>query len=249
MELAPECSACEAVQMARAVSHHYPARRQQALRDGLTALSGVLADPSTDPGAKLTSFYKAPAQRAPYLAEKAEANRLGERFWRQRPLPLDHRHGHYATAGNVLDAGVDPDPGHLWRVFEAAVDEGFDGDDRQAFDSHGRSGKSLLYRIDNAGEPVFDRGLIRAIKYSGNSAVRLLRAAWCLNDRTRAQASRLGLDRLVDTHTCSAGLRLPHIGNRVCEAFDAADFILAKGIASLEALSHTGTGHPALVLC
>lgn len=257
MDLAPECAACASIQMARAVGHHHQSQWREVSAQGMGAIAEALAAVDARPGDVLFQMYETLSRLAavddPYAAEKAEANRLAEEFWRSHPLSLDDWYGRalYAVAGNVLDGGLDPDPAHLWHQFEAAVEQGFARDDLFPWMDLARQRKTVLYITDNAGEAVFDRELMRALRSFGLHIITALRSRPYLNDITVAEAAALGFmevsDEMIDTGR-RAGFHPDFLDEKALDAFRRADVVLAKGIANLETFSHVAVGVPTLFL-
>jgi uncharacterized protein with ATP-grasp and redox domains len=257
MELSPECPACAAIQMTRALAHHGRAGWKSASSTAFTAMGQSLAAADASPGSLLSALYAALSDTNvtadPYRQEKTWANQLAEEFLAKSPKDRAnlHRLALIATAGNVLDGAVNPDPRALWSTFEDAVALGFQHDDWDVFEKALEPGQSLLYLMDNAGEAVFDRELIRALGLRGFKVTVVVRGAPYLNDLTVDEAVDLGfldLARVIDSGTSSTGFMPERVGDEARAALDDAGAVIAKGIANLETLSHHRLSQPVLFL-
>ena len=106
-----------------------------------------------------------------------------------------------------------------------------------------KRGKKLLYLTDNAGEIGFDRIFAEAIC----QACPQLEITFCvrggptLNDATREDAAAVGIPfRIIDNGNLIPGTQLDQLGAEAKQALDAADVILAKGMANVETLYGCG---------
>ncbi len=141
-----------------------------------------------------------------------------------------------AIAGNVIDLGILSDV-DLGPEIERVTTEPLARDDMAAFREAARAAKSVLYVLDNAGEVLFDRLLIEQLKRKDIAC--LVRAAPILNDVTREDAVRAGLDEfaeILDPGTPMLGLVVSLASAKVQDRFLKADLVIAKGQANLETL-------------
>lgn len=104
-------------------------------------------------------------------------------------------------------------------------------------------GKKLLYLTDNAGEIGFDRifaeELARA--YPHLDITFCVRGGITLNDATREDAAAVGIPfRVIDNGNLVPGTQLDLLSPEARQALDAADVILAKGMANAETMSGCG---------
>lgn len=181
----------------------------------------------------------------PYAADKARDNALALSLLpglRQRlagasdPMALAVR---LAIAGNLIDLGVKSqvNEAEIVRAITDAEMCSFSGD-IAAFKRRAAAARTILYLADNAGEIVLDRLLIEQL---GPSRVTVaVRGAPVINDATLADAQAAGLTALVPV--ISNGSDAPGTVLEACDpvfraAFDAADFVIAKGQGNFETLS------------
>lgn len=149
-----------------------------------------------------------------------------------------------SIAGNVLDFGIDVGferPEQLGVKFDSLVAEGLVIKDLPGVREILRRAKKVVYLLDNCGESVFDRLLVKEIKAIGPKVIGVVKGEPILTDVTMEDALRIHLDRffdeLISTEEFAVGLDLRRAGNRLKKEIDEADLIIAKGMANLESLS------------
>ena len=106
------------------------------------------------------------------------------------------------------------------------------------------AGTKLLYLTDNAGEIGFDRIFAEEIarKYPHLSITFCVRGAVTQNDATREDAAAVGIPfPVIDNGNRIAGTQLDQISEEAKNALEAADVIIAKGMANTETMF--GCGH------
>lgn len=120
--------------------------------------------------------------------------------------------------------------------------------DREVYDRLCReleAARRLLYLTDNAGEIGFDRVFAEALarRYPGLAITFCVRGGPAQNDATREDARAVGIPfPVIDNGNLVAGTQLDMLGREAREALEAADVILAKGMANAETL--LGSGYP-----
>ena len=105
------------------------------------------------------------------------------------------------------------------------------------------TGKKLLYLTDNAGEIGFDRIFAEEIakKYPNLEITFCVRGDITLNDATRADAEAVGIPfPVIDNGNRVPGTQLDLLGQEAKDALNAADVILAKGMANCETMYGCG---------
>ncbi len=152
------------------------------------------------------------------------------------PLALAVR---LAIAGNVIDLGVDGNlsEADVRRSIDNTLHEPFVGE-IQTFADAIDSAERILYLLDNCGEIVFDRLLIDQLPAERVTAA--VRGRPILNDALLADADAAGItDRVtvIDNGSDVPGTLLSDCSEMFCEAFEAADLIIAKGQGNFETLS------------
>ena len=143
-----------------------------------------------------------------------------------------------AVAGNIIDFGPN---GSLVEknVLEAvarALTEPLHGDMR-AFRRAVEDAGNILYLGDNTGEIVFDRLLVEELL--PKPVTFAVRGAPILNDATLEDAAEVGLAglvRVIGNGSDAPGTLLDECSPEFCEAFRAADLVIAKGQGNFETL-------------
>ena len=105
------------------------------------------------------------------------------------------------------------------------------------------AGKKLLYLTDNAGEIGFDRIFAEEIakKYPHLEITFCVRGDVILNDATRADAEEVGIPfPVIDNGNRVPGTQIDLLSPEAKSALDAADVILAKGMANCETMFGCG---------
>ena len=105
------------------------------------------------------------------------------------------------------------------------------------------SGRKLLYLTDNAGEIGFDRIFAEEIakKYPHLEITFCVRGDIIINDATRADAEAVGIPfPVIDNGNRVPGTQIDLLSQEAKAALDAADVILAKGMANCETMFGCG---------
>lgn len=152
----------------------------------------------------------------------------------------------FAILGNYLDFAALQ--GQVsFSALEGMLDEALEMEiDRQVYDrllSELAAGKRLLYLTDNAGEIGFDRifaeELARA--FPQLEITFCVRGGPTVNDATREDAAAVGLPfPVIDNGNLVPGTQLDQLSQEAQAAMDAADVILAKGMANTETMLGCG---------
>lgn len=113
----------------------------------------------------------------------------------------------------------------------------------QDFCSQLSQGKRLLYLTDNAGEIGFDRLFAEEIsrKFPHLEITFCVRGGIAQNDATREDAAAVGIPfPVIDNGNRVAGTQLDQLSEEAKQALEAADVILAKGMANVETMYGCG---------
>ncbi|MCL4352826.1 MAG: ARMT1-like domain-containing protein [Firmicutes bacterium] len=252
MEIQPECPSCVALQLMRTIQHRNLTNWRSVMADTLVATAG-LWDSADNPGLIIGQMYhhvnRLTDCRDPYKEQRRLADQLAELYWQRHPVALEDLHHRllYATAGNIIDAGLNANPEESFAQLDQAIAQNFAHDDSQQFFDEVPAQATLLYVTDNSGEAVFDREVSYSNQPNKYRIVLTVRANPFLNDMTRVEAAALGfsdlVDTIYDTGTTYAGFDLELLDPRARQAIDSLDGWILKGIANLEIQSH----HPAPV--
>ena len=258
MELAIECGACAAIQLSRTLSARSRDDWQPAYSLAFGAIAASL-DRRAEPAEVLSALYGSVAASLQdddfYQAAKDTANASAEAWFSQQGPPLADLESRIllAAAANAIDAGVDVEPAVVFAHFEQAAADPPGRDDRAEFLKFYESltAPRVLYLLDNAGEAVFDREVMRALQHRGADITAVVRQEAVLNDVTAREAECLALHEVASvTTTRSPGYGLAAFADSAWSTslFGAAHLVIAKGIANLETLSHRRLPCPILFL-
>lgn len=162
----------------------------------------------------------------------------------------------YARTGNYIDYGAMKvvDERILDELLQKAATEKLDKRNYDCFKQDLKQAKMLTYVLDNCGEIVLDKLLIKEIKrqYPKLQIYVLVRGKEVLNDATMDDAIQIGLTKMVpviENGTGIAGTVLEKISEEAKEALNAADVILAKGQGDFESMYGCGLNVYYLFLC
>lgn len=148
-----------------------------------------------------------------------------------------------AIAGNIIDAGPSdevPTVADLWATTQRVLAAPLAIDHLAALRAELERTPWVLYLADNAGETVFDRVLIEALRLPVTYAVK---SGPTLNDATRSDAFAAGLGttaRVVEIGCDAPGTSLDLCSGEFRRMFASAPLVLAKGQANYESLSDAG---------
>ena len=152
----------------------------------------------------------------------------------------------FAVLGNYLDFSALQGQVSFEKL-ETMLDAAFDLDlDKEVYESFCKEleqGKKLLYLTDNAGEIGFDRIFAEEItkKYPHLEITFCVRGDIIINDATRADAEAVGIPFPVsDNGNRVPGTQIDLLGQEAKAALEAADVVLAKGMANCETMHGCG---------
>ena len=152
----------------------------------------------------------------------------------------------FAILGNYLDfAALQGQVSFekLEEMLDKAFDMELDPGVYSQFCEELKQGTKLLYLTDNAGEIGFDRIFAEEIakKYPQLEITFCVRGDIIINDATRADAEAVGIPfPVIDNGNRVPGTQLDLLGQEAKTALDAADVILAKGMANCETMHGCG---------
>ena len=116
------------------------------------------------------------------------------------------------------------------------------------------TGKKMVYLVDNCGEVVMDKILIRTIQKL-NPELQLtviVRGTPVLNDVTMKEAKQVGLDKLskvIDNGNNIPGTWLAEISKEALSEIEEADFVISKGQGNFETLQQCGKNIYYIFMC
>lgn len=186
--------------------------------------------------------------RDPYLESKIRDNEAAVEIYPQLKKMVEGAHdplhtaARIAVAGNVIDLGINLMNGRtvdLDEVVREIKDIPLARDDYRVFLDELQEAEKVLYLADNAGEIVFDRVFIEEISRNGAGVTVSVKSGPIINDATRDDASRVGLDdlvRIIETGNNCIGIDLDNASADFLREFAEADIIISKGQGNFESL-------------
>ena len=184
-------------------------------------------------------LYKITGNIDPFEKLKNETNQLAENFIKKLKLNSDNLHEYVkvAVAGNVIDFGIAGNEFNIEKLkdFTLQIDH-FDYFYKLLLKS-----KTLLYLVDNSGEIIFDRFLLKKIivDFPELKITVAGRDANIINDITYRDLIKLGFDskfNVISTGYSGAGVYLKKCSDEFKEIFFSSDIIISKGQGNFETL-------------
>jgi len=258
MRFAPECVPCLLNRVLYEVQLVAPDRGEEAMITSLAILDTHYKR-GMNSAALATQVHRAAydiaGSKDPYEELKRRSDETAEKVYPRALRLIEEAEDSLeaatvcAIAGNVLDFGIEvgiETPEQLERSFQTLVAEGLAVNDLAQVRELLRRSKKVLYLLDNCGESVFDRLLVREIKRFGVRVIGVVKGEPILTDVTMEDAKRAHLDRefdeIMSTGQFAVGLDIDRVGDRLAEELRSADLIIAKGMANFEALSDEELG-------
>lgn len=140
-----------------------------------------------------------------------------------------------AIAGNIIDLGVS-DEYDLEASIERVLTLQPALNDLEKLRNAIEKANNILYLGDNAGETVLDRLFIETI---GKPVTYVVKGGPAVNDATQEDARQAGLEAIcevIDNGAAAMGTLLDQCSDAFRKRFDAADLVIAKGMANFESL-------------
>jgi len=253
MRFAPDCVPCLLNRVLYEVKLVAPEKGKEAMAASLEILAREY--PKGRNSAALATevharAYKIANSSDPYADLKRRSDAVAEEIFPRAKAFVDSAADKLeaavlcAIAGNVLDFGIEigfERPEDLTRRFDSILAEGLGVDDLPRIREHLSRAKRVLYLLDNCGESIFDRLLVREIKAFCPQVTGVYKGQPILTDVTLEDAKRAALDTcfdaLISTQMFAVGVDLKRAGKELKDAVNGADFIVAKGMANFESLS------------
>lgn len=149
----------------------------------------------------------------------------------------------YALIGNFIDFGANSKmtDENLISLINDAKNVSFDNIEYKKLDEELQSAQNVVYLLDNCGEIVFDKLLIKFIlnKYPNIKIQTIVRGENIINDVTADDAKQVGLDKItniIPNGTAIAGTVLERINKEALNVIENADVIISKGMGNFETL-------------
>lgn len=162
----------------------------------------------------------------------------------------------YAMVGNYIDFAAlkNVDESTLLGFLDKAAEEKVSREELKSLKEDLLIGKELVYLLDNCGEIVTDKLLMRLIKesYPQIHITAMVRGKEVMNDVTRDDAKEVGLEKvatIADSGSNIAGISLTDISFEAKEIIEKADVIIAKGQGNFETLHQCGKNIYYIFMC
>lgn len=183
--------------------------------------------------------------RDPYVQEKAEGNRIALKYI---PVVEDilrendslENHVKIAIIGNILDFGAFKIDTDVDSLINNALKKELTINDVGPFEESLKKHNKVLYLVDNTGEIVFDKLLLRKIKEYDVDITVAVKSEPIINDACMEDALDVGLDEfadLVEIGAGTVGYVDSEISDEFREIFNDHDFIISKGMGNYEGLT------------
>lgn len=157
-------------------------------------------------------------------------NNFGEQMTLELALKI-------AVCGNIIDYAQTKEF-DLDKTFKTISETEFTIFDLQKFRKFLRESKSMLYMLDNSGEHIFDKFLIKEIKkeYPNLKIYLFAKDGPIINDITIKEAKG-EFDNIYSSGNNIPGFLLKYASKEAKEIYDSVDFLLAKGMGHYESLT------------
>ena len=203
------------------------------------------------------SAYAAMGISDPYHELKVRADDVAMEYLNRAKDMVDRSEDRLRTAvllsviGNIMDFGsgiaID-DPDDFRNEFEKLLSQGIGSDDTDKMEAILKNAKKVIFVFDNCGEGQLDKILINELRSYGVKVIGVVRGKPILNDITKEDAERIGLDKILDglytTGQFAIGIDLNGIGEDLKKEIETADIMIAKGMANYESLSDQPVNMP-----
>lgn len=162
----------------------------------------------------------------------------------------------YAMIGNYIDFAAlkNVDESTLLSFLDRASEENVSQVELDSLKEDLLKGRELVYLLDNCGEVVTDKLLMRLIKerYPQVHITAMVRGGEVMNDVTRVDAREVNLESvatIADSGCNIAGISLSDISSEAKAVIDGADIIIAKGQGNFETLHQCGKNIYYIFMC
>ena len=187
--------------------------------------------------------------RDPYVQEKAEGNRIALKYI---PVVEDilrendslEKHVKIAIIGNILDFGAFKIDTDVDSLINNALKKELTINDVEPFEESLKKHNKVLYLVDNTGEIVFDKLLLRKIKEYDVDITVAVKSEPIINDACMEDALDVGLDEfaeIVEIGAGTVGYVDSEISDEFRDIFNDHDFIISKGMGNYEGLTEIDT--------
>ena len=162
----------------------------------------------------------------------------------------------YARTGNYIDFGAmnSVEKDQLLELLHKAKEEEVDEDTFAMFLHDLETAKELVYLLDNCGEIVADKLLIKVLKeqYPHIHIMAMVRGEAVLNDAVLEDADEVGLTKVAEVignGNGVAGTQISMLSKEARDVLEKADIIISKGQGNFETIHGCGWNIYYLFLC
>lgn len=162
----------------------------------------------------------------------------------------------YALSGNYIDYGAmnHVEKEELMKLLDRAEEEEVNAHTFAMFLKDLEKARELVYLLDNCGEIVADKLLIKVLKeqYPHMNITVMVRGMEVLNDAALADAEEVGLTKLVKVignGNGVAGTQMDLLSEEARTAIEKADLIISKGQGNFETIYGDGLNIYYMFLC
>ena len=180
--------------------------------------------------------------------------KLWDEIWQDED-PL-RRAIQYAMIGNYIDFAAlkDVDENALLKFLDKASEETVNEKELVLLKEQIGKSQRLIYLLDNCGEIVTDKLLMRLIKKQNPQIhiVAMVRGGQVMNDATYEDAAEVSLEEIAeitDSGCNIAGTSLEEISDEAKCVIESADIIIAKGQGNFETLHQCGKNIFYIFMC
>lgn len=264
MRMSPECVPCLIRRVLFETMEVDPSKSHDTVKYASAAL-GRLFGPDVCSAVVATEVhrgvYELLGDDDPYKGLKAKSNEIAlelypsaERFVAESK---DNLMASFlcAVVGNVLDFGIGTGFDHpktLKKEFKNLLDEGLGHDDTPRLRKLLKKDAKVAYLLDNCGEVVFDRLVLKQLKELGVKVTLVVKEEPILTDVTLDDIEGLGIeefvDRIVEAPGFAVGIDLASLEGEFGDLLREHGLIIAKGMANFESISETDLAPIAFLL-
>ena len=162
----------------------------------------------------------------------------------------------YAMMGNYIDFAAlkEVDEYKLKSFLDKAENKNVDEVELVALKEELKKSKKIVYLLDNCGEIVTDKLLMRIIKenYPQIHIIAMVRGGQVMNDATREDAKEVELEaiaQVIDSGSNVAGTSLMEVSLEARNVLESAEVIISKGQGNFETLHQCGKNIFYIFLC
>lgn len=195
----------------------------------------------------------------PYIQEKIEGNKIALKYLPtvQDILKENDSLENYvkiAIIGNILDFGAFKIDTDVDSLINNALKKDLTVNHIQDFENALKKYNKVLYMVDNTGEIVFDKLLLKKIKEYDVDITVAVKSKPILNDACMSDALDIGLDEygeIVEIGAGTVGFVDSEISDEFREIFNNHEFIISKGMGNYEGFTEIDVSNKELyyLLC